>query len=323
MTCHEARELFSARVDDELSAADAARLDAHLAGCDDCRLEWARFERVVSLARAAEPPRAPEGFVDRVLEAARPVPWPVRVLRQVFTPLQVKLPLEVAALLLIGGLAVMIFQHSPEMGRMAAPTSTPEVGAPRSEDRLADRGARSESMTTAPSPPSEPTTPSAPAPPAAAPQTAAPQPAAPPSVAPPLAAEAPPSVTAAPPSVAQELRRDTADSTRRESVAKSAPAPRTAAPLAARARQSPSDVSAWLTVTDHPGALIRLAEIIVRFGGREQGRRAEGRTDIVDVAIPREAYDAFIAEVSRLGGFVAERPAELPPSVTISLRITH
>jgi hypothetical protein len=106
-------------------------------------------------------------------------------------------------------------------------------------------------------------------------------------------------------------------------VAKSAPAPRTAAPLAARARQSPSDVSAWLTVTDHPGALIKLAEIIVRFGGREQGRRAEGRTDIVDVAIPREAYDAFIAEVSRLGGFVAERPAELPASVTISLRITH
>jgi hypothetical protein len=306
MTCHEARELFSSRVDDELSAAHAARLDAHLAGCDDCRLEWARFERVVSLARAAEPAHAPAGFVDRVLEATRPVPWPVRLLRQVFSPLQVKLPLEVAALLLIGGLAVMIFQHSPEMQRMAAPTSTPDAGAPRSQEQFADRGARSESTATA-----------------APPQVAAPQPAAPPPAAPPLAAEAPRSVPAAPPSVAQELRRDTADSGRRESVAKSAPAPRAAAPLAARTRQSAPDVSAWLTVTDHPSALIKLAEMIVRFGGREQARRTEGRTDIVDVAIPREVYDAFIAEVSRLGGFVAERPAELPASVAISLRITH
>ena len=106
-------------------------------------------------------------------------------------------------------------------------------------------------------------------------------------------------------------------------MAKSAPDTRAAAPLAARARSSAPDVNGWLTVNDRNGALISLAEIIVRFGGRELARRTEGRTDIADVAIPREVYDAFIAEVSRLGGFVAERPAELPPSVTISLRITH
>jgi hypothetical protein len=375
MTCHEARELFSARFDDRLASDDAARLATHLAGCDDCRLEWARFERVVSLVQAVEPSRAPAGFVDRVLEAARPVPWPLRLLRQVFTPMQVKLPLEAAALLLVGGLAVMTFQRSPEMQRVArqdsespaAPTapaqgsdtpaapqatspqvaspppSAPAVGsqdasrpaspaesqAPRRDAPLPDRIARSE-PTPAPPPapqsdrarPTAPAAPSAPAPPSI-PQTAiarspAPQPA---PAAPP--APAPQPAPAARPSVVQELRRDTIDSGRRESAAKSAAAPPAAAPLAARARPPAPDVSTWLTVADRAAALTALAETVTRFGGRETARRAEGRADIVEVTIPRDVYDAFIREVSRLGGFAAERQtAELPASVRVSLSIT-
>ena len=117
MTCHEARELFSARVDEALASDDATQLDAHLAGCAECRAEWARFERTVALVRGIESARAPAGFVNRVLAAADPVPWPLRLARQVFMPLRVKLPLEAAAVVLVAGLAVMTFQHSPEMQR--------------------------------------------------------------------------------------------------------------------------------------------------------------------------------------------------------------
>ena len=332
MTCHEARELFSDRLDGQLSADAAARLDAHLAGCDDCRLEWARFERVVSLAQGMEPSHAPAGFVDRVLEAARPVPWPVRLVRQAFTPLRIKLPLEAAALLLVGGLAVMMFQRSPEMQRMARQETSERLAAPRSEPAPV--------APSAPAPePSIPQSSIAQAPP---PSAAAPEPPAaaqPPATAQPPAAPSRPAAPRAPataePRVAQELRRDTADSARRESAAKSAAAPPPAAtppmaaaaptaPLAARARPSTPDVSAWLTVADRTTALTALAEAVTRFGGRENARRADGRGEIVDVVIPRDAYEAFIREVSRLGGFAAERQsAELPPSVSISLRITE
>jgi len=328
MTCHEARELFSDRLDDQLSADAAARLDAHLAGCDDCRLEWARFERVVSLAQGMEPSRAPAGFVDRVLEAARPVPWPVRLVRQAFTPLRIKLPLEAAALLLVGGLAVMMFQRSPEMQRMARQETSEQLAAPRSEP----------APVAPPAPTPEPSTPQspiaqAPPPPAAAP----PPPATPQTPATPQRPAAPQAPATAEPRVAQELRRDTADSARRENAAKSAAAPAraaappvaaaptpTPAPLAARARPLAPDVSAWLTVADRTTALTALAEAVARFGGRENARRPDGRGEIVDVVIPRDAYDAFIREVSRLGGFASERQsAELPASVSISLRITE
>ena len=64
MTCQEARELFSGAVDDAVDAVDRKRLEAHVAGCADCRREWARFEQTVSLLRGAEPIRAPAGFVE-------------------------------------------------------------------------------------------------------------------------------------------------------------------------------------------------------------------------------------------------------------------
>ena len=327
MTCHEARELFSDRVDEQLTADGAARLAAHLADCHECRLEWERFERVVSLVQAVEPSRAPAGFVDRVLEAARPVPWPLRLVRYVFTPMRIKLPLEVAALLLVGGLAVMIFQRSPEMQRVVrqeaapqtaapqVPTPPPDVRAPQSDAPAGDRIARSDPTPAAPPTPQSSL--------ARQSETAA-QPAIARSAPAPPATAAPGPAPTAQPSVVQEQRRDTTDSARRESVAKSAAPPPAAAPLAARARPPAPDVSAWLTVADREVALTALAETVARFGGRENARRSEGRADVVDVAIPRDAYDAFIREVSRLGGFAAERPpAELPASVSISLRITE
>src|SRR5262249_62034574 len=67
VSCHDTRELFSARIDGALTDAERVDLDAHLAGCPDCRRELARFEATVVRLRAVEPARAPVGFVDRVL----------------------------------------------------------------------------------------------------------------------------------------------------------------------------------------------------------------------------------------------------------------
>jgi hypothetical protein len=111
VTCQEIRDLFSARADDALTAEERAALDAHLRTCADCAREWQRFAVTVSLLRAAEPARAPAGFVDRVL-AARPQPWYRRLVRTILVPWPVKLPLEAAAVVLVAGLAVVIVQRS-------------------------------------------------------------------------------------------------------------------------------------------------------------------------------------------------------------------
>jgi hypothetical protein len=146
MTCHEARELCSALVDDALSAEERTVLDAHLEGCAECRRELDRLRQTVALLGGIAPVRAPAGFVDRVLAAARPEPWHRRALRALSFPLRVRLPLEAAALLLVGGLAVYVFQHSPELQQAARNEHRPVAPGPAAiprDTRTADGSAPS------------------------------------------------------------------------------------------------------------------------------------------------------------------------------------
>lgn len=131
MTCEDIRELFSARVDDALAPGERARLDRHLATCAECTREWEHFAGTVGMVRAVPPARAPAGFVDRVL-ATRPRPWYRRLARSVFTPWPVKLPLQAAAVVLVAGLAIVLFQRAPDR-----PASIPAPDASR-RDALHD-----------------------------------------------------------------------------------------------------------------------------------------------------------------------------------------
>ena len=132
MTCTETRDLFSALADDALTPAERAALDAHLAGCAECRRELAAFGRTVALVRAIDPAHAPAGFVDRVLAAAWPEPWPRWLVRRLSAPWPT-LPLGAAALLLVAGLAVLLFRASPEPQQTARYQSAPPAPAPTRE----------------------------------------------------------------------------------------------------------------------------------------------------------------------------------------------
>jgi hypothetical protein len=168
MTCHDARELYSALVDDALDAGERSAVEAHVAGCAECRRELERFRRTVALMQGAGPVRAPAGFVDRVLEAAAPTPWYRRLARVLFSPLGVKLPLEAAAMLLVAGTAVYVFQHSPELQQAARHEAPP---APPSEARRAPFSEAPPALSSAPT-----QAPVAPAPAPTAPPAAPPPP---------------------------------------------------------------------------------------------------------------------------------------------------
>jgi putative zinc finger protein len=119
MTCHDVRALFSDWADEALTADERARVDAHLAQCADCRKELERFTATIALLHRMERPRAPVGFVDRVLAAKPLAPWHRRLFQRLFLPLSVKLPAEAAALLLVAGLAVYVFQRTPDLQHAA------------------------------------------------------------------------------------------------------------------------------------------------------------------------------------------------------------
>ncbi|HUF90918.1 MAG TPA: zf-HC2 domain-containing protein [Candidatus Limnocylindria bacterium] len=317
MTCAEVRDLFSALVDGELSSVERAAADTHLSGCAECRRELDRFSRTVSMVGALPAERAPVGFVDRVMEAAHPVPWPRRLAHRVFVPFRVKVPMHVAAALLVATTAVWLVQRTPEL-QQAARQTTP--AAPADTPRAA---------------PPTVTSPPSPAPPSAvtarppAPDTRAA-----------LKDEA--TAAAAPPEPEAKEHAERADAARepesrraednagvagaqsraaeapareRDSVAKQA-----APPLTARALE-PDVVGTW-RVEDRAAVARELDPLVERLGGSPVTRRTEGSEETVEFTVPREAYDDLVNVLEWFGRLtVAPGPGPLPPTVRVRLRI--
>jgi hypothetical protein len=199
VTCQEARELFSARVDDALGPEERVTLDGHLAGCAECRRELARFESTVSLLHAVPAAQAPAGFADRVLAATAggrraDSSWGAWLRGLLGQPVAWGRPIEATVLVLVSVAAVYLYHRTPELRQAARPELT--YPAP-------SQAARSDSPA-----------------PAAAPAPAPPAPRVPPSKAAPGLRAKVSKEAEAPPAVAEQER---AFEAKREAATESAP----------------------------------------------------------------------------------------------------
>ncbi len=341
MTCHDARESLSAFLDEALAPDERRAVEAHLEGCAECRRELGRLRRTVTLLHRVEPARAPVGFVDRVVEAARPRPWYRRAAAAVFLPLSVKLPVEATALVMVALLAVYVFERTPALQEAA------REQAPRREEPSAQHSARQlEPSVRRPAPTQTPPPARSPAPeprgqdrrdpstyrdvgpPAPVPPPAAPVPTEPPLPAapPPVVATPPPPAKTEPPSetmVGSGARPET--ESRQKSAERAADSVRAApaAPrLAAKRAQAPADVIARVAVKDRDAAERELTQLIARVGGSAGPRRQEDDATVVEALIPQARYGEFSQGLAQIGDWrvEAERP-DLPAQMRIILRL--
>jgi anti-sigma factor (TIGR02949 family) len=70
MLCEDVRHRFGAYLDGEMTGDDRTHLEAHLAGCSECRLELGRMRELGEVLRRDSAPEVPAGFRSRVLAAA-------------------------------------------------------------------------------------------------------------------------------------------------------------------------------------------------------------------------------------------------------------
>lgn len=358
MTCDETRELLSPYLDEALAPDERSLVDAHLEGCADCRRELEALRGTVALLHRVEPARAPVGFVDRVVAAAQPRPWYRRAADAVLLPMSVKLPLEAAAVVMVGLLAVYLFERSPELQRAArevdrgreaaapapakekptellgdkAPAAAPSTPAPVEEPGRApgarDRADASRSQDAnplpavpAPSPSRPPGSPPVSPPPAVSSPSAGSPP--PPAAAP--AQEAKPlSKTEAPSENVAGSARPEAESRQRtlETAEDSARAAGASAKLGARKAVPPADVVARVAVKDRDAAERELTALIERLGGGVTQRRREDEATVVEAVIPQPRYAEFSESLKRIGSWrvEAERP-DLPAQIRVVLRL--
>jgi len=345
MTCAECRDAFSPYADDALSAEARGALETHLAGCADCHREWQRFFATVDLLRLVQPERAPAGFVDRVVAAARPLPWYRRLARGLLVPWPVKLPLQAAALVMVAGLAILVFQRSSDQAREML---------------------RQEGLSSRPAPTDRAAGYAAPAGATAAPERKK-QDAIAPTLADSRDAPAPAAKTeagrleSAPPRIAQQqadepvaARRQQTAGPAQQNALSARGTPPAAAPAAppvpksgavattapaesfgeARLKRQdtlakevekltvrvPPSVELSLAVGDRAAAEPVVASIVERLGGAMVPGAAPAGFDIM---VPRDAYSVLTGDLARLGTLrVLRQPAELPDSVRIGLQLT-
>jgi pyruvate/2-oxoglutarate dehydrogenase complex dihydrolipoamide acyltransferase (E2) component len=351
MTCSETRDLLSAWLDQALDAHEREQVEAHLAGCPECRRELEGLRSTVTVLSRVEHPRAPVGFVDKVMGEVYPAPWYRKLGRLVFQPLSVKLPLEAGAMVVIAILGVYLLQGTPEMKDAARP-DVPAV---------------------APRPDSPPVAPPAPLPQAPAPSPSTEGAARLEKGAPPAAREERerdnlarrPDQAQAPAEMNQDVKKEStvkAEPPATEPEKPETPAARSPAPRALDSRESSRDrfeedrksaqgavparpalplapaapsvmstkqliapmVSGALTVKDRPQAERDLANLISRTGAREIARRQEGNATIVDVVVPQAGYADFRRELGGLGALRLDgQPDATAALVRLAVRISE
>ena len=71
MTCKEVVELMTGYLEGTLSAADRARFDEHIAGCDGCRAYLAQLRMTRTLLGRLGHEPVPESIQNELLEAFR------------------------------------------------------------------------------------------------------------------------------------------------------------------------------------------------------------------------------------------------------------
>ncbi len=121
MTCGEVREAFSDLYDASLSGPPLAAVSRHLETCPACRAEWAAFRGAVRALAALGSADPSPGFATRVRQQIQEPPWWRRVLRGLFLPLHVKVPLHALAVVLVAFAGLLLYQRSPELRRETEP----------------------------------------------------------------------------------------------------------------------------------------------------------------------------------------------------------
>jgi anti-sigma factor RsiW len=122
MNCVEAQKHFADLLDHSRDER-LRKVNDHLAACARCRQEFAAVAACQRLVSALPPLEPPAGFTSRVMAEVREAAHRPNLWQRLFSSLQVKLPLQVTAVILISVLAVFIYRK--ESGQRQSITTVP------------------------------------------------------------------------------------------------------------------------------------------------------------------------------------------------------
>ncbi len=139
MECSEVQKRLSAYRESAVPPAEKALIDEHLKGCERCSEALAELERTIAYVQGLGEVEPPPWLTQKVMARVRAEAEGKRsLLRRLFYPIQIKLPLEAVAVVLVAVAVIYVFKAAqPEMRIAKAPIETeeavPHVSVPEKE----------------------------------------------------------------------------------------------------------------------------------------------------------------------------------------------
>jgi anti-sigma factor RsiW len=133
MKCAEVEEKLSEYLEALLDRDTADAVRDHLAACARCREELRLLDETRQAVTALPSIDLPAGFTQRVMARVREEAERPNLFQRLFRPFHIKIPIHALALLIIGGIAVYLYQtHRPVVPVATESTpSLPETSAER------------------------------------------------------------------------------------------------------------------------------------------------------------------------------------------------
>ncbi len=119
MKCPEIREHLSAFLDGMLDAEKTAYLEEHLKSCPDCSVELKELKNLAEVLGSMDTLSAPQGFENEVHQRIAHHGSFSKILRTLFSPFHIKIPIQVASVVTACLIAVFIY-HNMRTERMGA-----------------------------------------------------------------------------------------------------------------------------------------------------------------------------------------------------------
>jgi len=108
MECVRVKELLSEYIDGSLDAQVGAAVKDHVSICNGCKEELASLSAMVEELGSLEPVKAPADFLEKIHERMEPRFRLYRIIRKLFVPFHIKIPLELAAVATMAILVIAV-----------------------------------------------------------------------------------------------------------------------------------------------------------------------------------------------------------------------
>ena len=134
MNCQEVQLQLSSYLEKSLDAIRMKSIESHLSSCPFCRAELHGLSDCIQLVSSLPMVEPPPGFTQRVMAHAREIEPEPRSWQRFFAAFKITVPVQAAAVVLIGVLAVLLYRKEPQVNDFTfVEQSAPAVPSSQSE----------------------------------------------------------------------------------------------------------------------------------------------------------------------------------------------